>query len=141
MAAPCPAGPSPVKRLPTGGLVQTQLADAFSNLFGRRYGKKKLPWHPKKSWAGSTGFVLTAFPAALAFLLYTQHFAPGASLLPEWRENGLAGPLALGGAVVVSLAGALVAAFVESLPVRIDDNLTVTFSSGAAMAACLAFLV
>ena len=34
------------------------LGDGCSNIFGKAYGKRKLPWNPEKSWAGSAAFVL-----------------------------------------------------------------------------------
>jgi farnesol kinase len=113
------------------------VGDAFSNLIGRRYGRVKLPWNRAKSYAGTLGFVATAFPAALGFLLYTQHFAAGDAFLAAWRDSGLAAPLPLGSALAVAFLGSAVAAILESLPLRIDDNLSVTIGSGAVMAACL----
>jgi len=117
------------------------VGDSFSNLFGRRYGTVKLPWNRRKSWAGTFGFLATAFPAALALLLFTQRFAPGASFLAAWSERGQAGPWSVLEATSLAFVGALVAAIVESLPIRVDDNLTVTFGAGAAMAAVVAILL
>lgn len=111
--------------------------DAFSNLFGRRYGRVKLPWNRAKSWAGTAGFVVTAFPAALGIWMLTQRFAPGQSFLEDWARLGLAGPYSLPVAIATTLVGSLVAALVESLPIPVDDNLTVTSSAAIAMAACV----
>ena len=111
------------------------VGDAFSNIFGRAFGTVKLPWNRRKSWAGTLGFFVTAAPAALAFLAYTQHFAPNQSLLERHVTSGLAAPLAIPALVITGLVGAAVAALVESLPIDLDDNLTVTFSAGASMAA------
>lgn len=42
--------------------------DSVSNLAGRAFGTRKLPWNPRKSWAGSAAFVLAAAPVALLLL-------------------------------------------------------------------------
>ncbi len=111
------------------------VGDAFSNLIGRRFGAVKLPWNRQKSWAGTIGFLVTAFPAAAAFVAYTQHFAPGATFLSAHAANGLAAPFATSALLAVTFAGAAIAAIVESLPLKLDDNLTVTFGGAAAMVA------
>lgn len=111
--------------------------DAFSNLFGRRYGRVKLPWNRAKSWAGTIGFVATAFPASLGLWWLTQHFAPGQSFLTVWADHGLSGPFSIGVVIATTLLGSLVAALFESLPIPLDDNLTVTGSAAIAMAACV----
>ena len=78
--------------------------DSFSTLFGKSFGTHKLPHNPVKSWEG------TMAGAFFAFL--------GAS-------TQIALPLALVGAAAGMLA--------ESLPWRVDDNLTVPIAAGAAM--------
>lgn len=108
------------------------VGDCFSNLFGRRFGRVKLPWNRRKSWAGTVGFAATAFPGALLLMLYSERCAPGAALLEPWR-----GAADLGGAGVVLLlaaVGALAGAVLESLPTRLDDNLTVSLGTAATMA-------
>lgn len=117
------------------------VGDAFSNLVGRKWGSVKLPWHRQKSWAGTGGFFVTAFPAACAMLAYCQHFAPNQSLLTVHVESGLAAPFSLPVVIAVSAAGALIAAIAESLPISLDDNLSVTFGGGLAMALTASALV
>ena len=41
-----------------GAWAIMSLGDGCSNIFGRAYGKRKLPWNTGKSWAGSAAFVL-----------------------------------------------------------------------------------
>lgn len=120
--------------LATAAWAILAVGDAFSNLVGRRYGTVKLPWHEKKSWAGTFGFFVTAFPAAAVMLAYCQHFAPGQTFLSAHGETGLAAPLALPALLASAAVGAFVAAIVESLPISLDDNLSVTIGGGLAMA-------
>jgi phytol kinase len=100
------------------GIVALMLVcggDGLAALVGRRFGKIKLPWNKKKSWAGSLGvflggwalsaFILAVFVAAGVFP------APFTSYLP--------------GITLVSVAGALV----ESLPFEDIDNLTITLAA------------
>jgi phytol kinase len=83
------------------GLAQIFTADVTSTFAGMKWGDKKLPWCPGKSWVGSLTFFATAFFAALPFVSI-----PYALLLA-----------ALGTAV-------------ESLPISEADNLTVPLAVG-----------
>jgi hypothetical protein len=76
-------------------------------------GPEKLPWNPKKSWAGTLGYWLFGTAAAAALLVWT---APG--------RYGWAFALACGA------AAALLAALLESLPQGLDDNLGVPMVTG-----------
>lgn len=111
------------------------VGDGFSNLLGRRFGKtNRLPWNPDKSWAGTIGFWITAAPAGVLLMAYAQHFGGTAAFLPFWSEHG-PGAFTVVGMCVLSAAGAAVGAVLESLAIRVDDNLSVSIGSGAAMAA------
>lgn len=81
------------------------LGDSFSTLTGRRMGSHRLPYNHEKSIEGSiAGF-------AAAFLGASIIVAPAAALL-----------------------GALTGMLAESLPARIDDNLSIPLTAGLAMA-------
>lgn len=82
------------------------LGDSFSTLVGRRIGSHKLAYNRMKSIEGSIAGVITA-------LL-------GASIIV---------PLPM------ALFGALIGMLVESLPLKIDDNLTIPVFAGLAMVA------
>ncbi len=98
--------------------------DAASNLVGRRWGKAKLPWNPRKSWAGTIAFAVAAGPASYALTAWWfGHSRPDALL-----DHAV--PVMVFG----SAAAAILGAIVETIPTRIDDNLTVAAGAGAAHA-------
>lgn len=82
------------------------LGDSTSTLVGRGFGRHKLSYNPEKSWEGTAGGFF------LALL--------GSSIL--------LGDLRL--AFIGSMAGMLF----ESLPLKLDDNIGIPLSAGAAMA-------
>lgn len=108
--------------------------DCFSNLIGRRYGRAKLPWNRPKSWAGTLGFLATAFPAAFLLMLFTQRFAGSQAFWSFWSGRPEIGPFETSALAMIALLGSLAGAIAESLPLKLDDNLSVTFASGAVMA-------
>jgi dolichol kinase len=79
--------------------------DGSATLFGLLGGKRKLPWNEQKSWVGSAAFILAALPTAV--LIYWAGSVPHPSLLDS---------------VLCAGTSVLVAALVESLPIRINDN-------------------
>ncbi|MFP3853422.1 MAG: hypothetical protein ACLFWD_03905, partial [Anaerolineales bacterium] len=100
--------------------------DGFADIIGRRWGKRKLPWAPGKSWIGS----LAMFLASLTFGLIMV-FA-----FDAWGYFHL--PLGSGSTVIAIIAIALVATAVESLPLDHVDNITV-FLAGLLTAWLLVF--
>jgi uncharacterized protein (TIGR00297 family) len=88
--------------------------DGMASVAGMAIGRRKLPWNPKKSWAGSLAYVFFGTFAAAALLVWT---AP---------ERGYSWAFAFGAAFTT----ALVAAALESLPQGLDDNLGVPLVSG-----------
>jgi len=87
--------------------------DGMASVVGMTLGRRKLPWNPNKSWAGSLAYWLFGGAAAAVLLLWT---APG--------RYGWAFALACGA------AAALLAAVLESLPQGLDDNLGVPLVTG-----------
>ena len=83
--------------------------DAAAGAAGRRFGRLPLPWNRSKTVLGSLAFAASAALAAWALL--------------TWMGRGPAA------AALLALPTALFAAFVESLPWRLDDNLTVPLLS------------
>ncbi|MBS0261582.1 MAG: hypothetical protein JSS02_06450 [Planctomycetes bacterium] len=87
--------------------------DGSATLAGKLFRGPKLPWNRHKSWSGLAGFCLCSIP--LAALMYWAESQPGVSL---------------GIACACIAPAAIVAAIVESLPVRLNDNIRVGASSG-----------
>lgn len=88
--------------------------DGMASIVGMSMGRSKLPWNPRKSWAGTIAYVLFGTVAATALLMWTP------------RE-----PIyTLGFALAVCFATSVVAAALESLPQGLDDNIGVPLVSG-----------
>lgn len=85
------------------GLAQAFAGDVTSSLAGMKWGTKKLPWSPGKSWVGTSVFFVTAFAVSLFFVPF-----PKAALL------------------------AAIGALAESVPWKEADNLTVPLAVGLA---------
>jgi uncharacterized protein (TIGR00297 family) len=92
--------------------------DGAASLVGGAWGRRRLPWNPAKSWAGTTAFWLLG-GGAVAVLV--EWVAPGGyDARFVWA---------------ISFAVAFVVALLESLPTRLDDNLAVPLI-GALLMAC-----
>jgi uncharacterized protein (TIGR00297 family) len=93
--------------------------DGAATLVGRRYGKRRWPWNRGKSVAGSAALVV-AGSAAGAFLCW-------------WCRPAVIPPPYLWFSIGAPVAAALVAAAVETVPIRLDDNLSVTLTAAAVL--------
>ena len=97
------------------GLMLMCGGDGLADVFGRRWGKTKLPWASGKSWIGSLGMLIGGWTFA-AFILWVYVTAGvfsgpfGAYLLPL---------------TLIAVVGTLV----ESLPIKDIDNITVTLAA------------
>lgn len=102
------------ERLEIAGAVWGVLAfgDGFATLAGRAVRGPRLPWNRDKTWSGLAAFIAFGFV--------------GAEVVWTW----------LHGSASLFLVGVTVAvcALVESLPLHVDDNLTVPLAGGATMA-------
>jgi dolichol kinase len=104
---------------PEIGMAVTMIiafGDGSATLAGLLVRGRRLPWNSAKSWAGTAAFVLCATP--LATLVYWAEARPGVTL-----------PLACACVAPAALMGA----FVESLPLRINDNIRVGLTAGLTM--------
>ncbi|HEX2164910.1 MAG TPA: hypothetical protein VHM02_13270, partial [Thermoanaerobaculia bacterium] len=103
------------RRLEVAAAVWGILAfgDGMASIVGMTLGRRKLPWNPGKSWAGSLAYLLFGTAGAWALLVWTA---------PERYEPGFA--------LAAAAAAALVAAALESLPQGLDDNLGVPLVAG-----------
>jgi uncharacterized protein (TIGR00297 family) len=93
--------------------------DGMASLLGQALGGPRLPWNPRKGWAGSVAFVVFGTIGASLLTAWTLRLPPGSMFSP--RILGLMLPLAL------------FCALVESLPTTLDDNLTVPLAAALAL--------
>lgn len=90
------------------------VGDGAATVVGRRWGKRKLPWNPDKSWAGSVAYWIAG--AAVVLGAVWPKIAGVIAAVPDHTVRVIA---------VYSLsatAAALAAAAVESLHLPLDDN-------------------
>jgi uncharacterized protein (TIGR00297 family) len=87
------------------------LGDGMASIAGQAMGGPRLPWNPRKGWAGFAAFVVFGTLAAALLAVWTLRLPLGSWASP--RILALAVPLAV------------VCALVESMPTTLDDNLTV----------------
>ena len=93
--------------------------DSAAGLVGRRFGRHPIPWNRSKTAEGSIAFVLAASMFSWAVLVFMGQGAVEAAFFAG--------------------SASLFAAFMESLPWRLDDNLTVPLLSAAFLAGLLEF--
>lgn len=87
--------------------------DGMASVVGMTLGRRRLPWNPAKSWAGSAAYALFGTAAC--------------AVLVQWTAPG---EYSLGFALAISAAAALFAAALESQPQGLDDNLGVPLLTG-----------
>lgn len=93
--------------------------DGFATLVGSRIGGRTLPWNAKKTWAGLVAFVVFGSAGAVALSLWV---APAIDPMPSRMFS-----------IVAPIAAAIVAALVETMPIELDDNLSVPASAAAVL--------
>ena len=110
--------------------------DGASTLFGMHYGKKTLFWNRQKSYTGFLSFVLFAWAGSAAVIFWLSDL----SALPWWQSfDDLPTkfsfmPLADTSRIIItSFLTSFFCAVVESLPTKLNDNLTVPISGAAFM--------
>jgi dolichol kinase len=111
-------------------VVVLGIGDASAYIGGHLFGGRRLPWNPKKTWAGTISFVLGATPVAtLAYYLEANTAA-----LAYW---GSGGPLtvSLGMAALCATAATVTAAVAESWATSLTDNLRVGVAASVAVIA------
>ncbi|HEY6213880.1 MAG TPA: DUF92 domain-containing protein, partial [Vicinamibacterales bacterium] len=90
--------------------------DGFATLAGRG---RRLPWNRDKSVAGTMAFIACA--------------AAGAIVLAAWTRPAVDPRPSILFVILAPVAAAIVAALVESLPVRLDDNVSVPIAAGGVL--------
>ncbi|MDD2807845.1 MAG: hypothetical protein PHW95_05000 [Patescibacteria group bacterium] len=92
------------------------LGDGMATLFGRYYRATALAWNKDKTYAGSIAFIIFG--------------SLGAAILLKWMVPNMSW-LAVSS---VGFKASVVAAIVESLPWKINDNISVAISAAVALA-------
>ena len=102
------------------------LGDGMATIAGQKARQKAaaffgepLPWNADKTIAGTIAFVVFGSAAGVALSLWTR-----SSITPT-------PPLAF--SIAAPVVAAIAAAFVESIPVRLDDNISVPFAAAAVL--------
>lgn len=95
------------------------IGDGIATLAGRALGGTRWPWNRDKSVAGTSAFIVGGTAAAGFLLVWCRP----ASLPVE-------SPLFI---VTIALLAAIAAGAVETIPVRLDDNLSVALTAGATL--------
>jgi uncharacterized protein (TIGR00297 family) len=80
---------------------------------------RALPWHREKTIAGTAALIGCGAAGGIALALWTR---PAVMPMPPW-----------GWVIGAPIAAAIAAALVETLPVRLDDNISVPLTAGAAL--------
>lgn len=93
--------------------------DGLATLAGRAIGGRRWPWNREKTIGGTLAFA-TGGAAAGIFLAW-------------WCRPATVPPPAMIFTIAAPAAAAIVAALVETLPARLDDNLSVPAAAGATM--------
>lgn len=93
--------------------------DGMSTLVGKRVGGRKIPWNRNKTVAGSLALFVFGSIGGIALAWWCRPNVSPAP--PEWFV------------IAAPIAAALVAAFVETMPVRLDDNLSVPAAAAATL--------
>jgi uncharacterized protein (TIGR00297 family) len=95
------------------------VGDGAATLVGRRFGGARWPWNRKKSVAGSVALAI-AGGAAGSFLCW-------------WCRTTIIPPPYGWYSIGAPFAAAIVAAAVETVPIRLDDNLSVPLSAASVL--------
>jgi len=95
------------------------VGDGMATLVGRRLGRRRIPWNREKSVAGTVALFLCGSLAG--------------SVLAWWCRPNVMPPAYLWFSLGAPFAAALVAAFVETIPVRLDDNVSVPAAAAAVL--------
>ena len=110
-------------------VVVLGLGDASAYIGGHLFGGRRLPWNPKKTWAGTISFIVVAAPiATLAYFLEAN-----TDSLAYWGSGGpVTVPFTM--AALCGVAATITAAVAESWATRLTDNLRVGVAASLAVA-------
>jgi uncharacterized protein (TIGR00297 family) len=95
------------------------VGDGMATLLGRRFGRTPIAWNRDKTWEGTIAFMVCGGAAGVLLCWWTR---PNVSVpVPMWFVG------------IAPLLAAAAAAMVETVRIRLDDNLSVPFAAGGAL--------
>ncbi|MDX9753986.1 MAG: DUF92 domain-containing protein [bacterium] len=100
--------------LAVGAWAVMAIGDSAAAMVGRRFDETPLPWNPEKTLGGMVGFLGFATVGAALFMLWSS---------PAGTP--------FGHILLVTLGAAAAAAVYESLPLKVDDNITTAVVAAA----------
>lgn len=108
--------------------------DGMATLVGAHVKTPKLPWNQAKSVGGLVAFLVFGGAAAVATAFWMHRDGSvGEQALAAFAGNTEAGTLAL---VVAPLLATTAAAFVETVPIKLNDNISVPAMSALVLWSC-----
>jgi uncharacterized protein (TIGR00297 family) len=93
--------------------------DGFATLAGTTFGGPRLPWNRRKTWTGLVAFVLAG--------------AAGGVALCSWVAPSIQPPPSSVFTIWAPVAAACIAGLVETLPIELDDNISVPVTAGSVL--------
>jgi uncharacterized protein (TIGR00297 family) len=104
--------------------------DGAAALAGRAWGRTRWPWNASKTIVGSIAFVIAGTMMGVLLAWASQQL-----IVQTAVQGAIAGSMAGSIAFVASatVGAALLAAIVETLPIRLDDNLSVSAAAALAL--------
>jgi len=107
------------------------VGDGMAAVCGLLIGGPRLPWNPRKTWAGLVGFVLYGTAAAAFLLRWTQRGVLDVPAHAAWTSAAFLSDAS--GLLAGCAAAALAAGLAESAATRLDDNVVVPVVGGAVL--------
>ena len=95
------------------------MGDGMATLLGKPFGRTRIPWNQSKSVLGTCAFVIFGGVAG-AFLAW-------------WCRPAIVPPPYLWFSIGAPFIAALAAAFAETIPIRLDDNVTVPWTAAGVL--------
>lgn len=107
--------------------------DGFATLAGKLRGGPRLPWNQDKTWSGLVAFMLFGALGAVGlsvWFLMNAEPPPSELVIIPLNVQVIPWWMAM---VAAPVAAAVVAAFVETIPIKLDDNVSVPATAGAVL--------
>jgi uncharacterized protein (TIGR00297 family) len=108
-------------------------SDGMATLVGAHVKTSRLPWNPEKSIGGLAAFVVFGGAAAVATAFWMSGNSPTNTSIVAFAGSTGASTLAL---VVVPLLATTAAAFVETVPIKLNDNISVPAIAALVLWSC-----